>query len=61
MTLRKSWDSGAPIASAARIQISFTAFTPVQVFTAAGKPAAPATRSTAGRLPSPNQRMKSGA
>src|SRR6266542_40696 len=60
-TLRKSWRSPAPIPCAARIQISFTALTPVHVFTATGNAAAKPTSRTAGRSPSPNHMTKSGA
>jgi hypothetical protein len=49
------------MATAERIQIAFTARTPVHVFTATGNAAAKPTISTAGRLPRPNQMTNSGA
>ena len=53
--------SSAPIACAERTQISFTAFTPVQVLKMIGNAETKPTSSTAEILPSPNHSRNSGA
>ena len=49
------------MACAERTQISFTAFTPVQVLKMIGKAETKATSSTVVQLPRPNQSRNSGA
>src|SRR5262245_8143336 len=60
-TFRKSWPSVAPMVSAARIQMLFTALTPVHALTTTGNAVENPTSSTAGRLPRPNHRTNRGA